>query len=78
MTAYDHPNLVRFIHIDAHNYMDDFLTHLVTLAVRLRNAGVDDRNILHTLGDSIVGSIYRGVEHSTVYEEEEVYKYSAE
>lgn len=75
MAAYDHPNLVRFIYIDAFNYLDDFVTHLVTVAIRLRNAGVDDRNILWHLSESIVGSIYRGTEHSTIYEGQDVYKY---
>ena len=74
MTAYDHPNLTRFVHIDAFNYQDDFLTHLVTVAIRLRNAGVDDRHILWHLSESLVGSLYRGNEHSTIYEEEAVYK----
>jgi hypothetical protein len=73
MTALDHYNILRAIYIDEHNYCMDFLTKLFIFLVKLRNYGLYDHGLLSNLSEYAVGSLYNGVEHSTIYEESKVY-----
>ncbi|KAI8984042.1 hypothetical protein BDF20DRAFT_816914 [Mycotypha africana] len=76
MTSIDHPNLLRSIYIDGHllTEKNDFLIHLVVFAVKLRNWGLSDHNLVVHLSEVLAGSLY-ALEggHSTIYEELEVY-----
>jgi len=44
----------------------DFLSNLVVLLIRLRNAGIDDGGLLMHLSEATAGSL-SGVGHSTAY-----------
>ncbi|ORY89910.1 hypothetical protein BCR43DRAFT_448212 [Syncephalastrum racemosum] len=75
LTAISHPNILRAVYIDKHNYVEnDFLIHLVVFALRLRNLGLSDHGLLTNVSEVLAGSIY-ALEggHSTVYEERDVY-----
>ena len=75
MCAFDHPNLIRAIHIDRHNHSDDFLTNLTVFLIRVRNMGLSDHQVLVQLSDYMAGSLYGGGnEHSTIYDEPQVYR----
>ena len=74
MSAIHHPNISRRVYIDSHHYTkDDFLIEFVNFLISLRNLGLDDRHMLVQLSDTLTGSLYGGVEHSTVFEEKKVY-----
>ncbi|KAI8602370.1 hypothetical protein EDD21DRAFT_303840 [Dissophora ornata] len=72
MTSIHHPSIVRAVYIDSESYKNDFLINLISFALRLRNAGVNDHGILEHLSEVVAGSIY-GNGHSTIYDEREVY-----
>ncbi|KAJ1502750.1 hypothetical protein HMI55_002758, partial [Coelomomyces lativittatus] len=73
--ALTHPNIFRAVFIDKDNYaFDDFLSHLVIFALKLRNSGVSDHGLLVYLSDVVAGSLYFGSGHSTLYEEAGVYE----
>ncbi|KAF9184404.1 hypothetical protein BGZ50_003724 [Haplosporangium sp. Z 11] len=72
MTSIHHPSIVRAVYVDGSSYQDDFLTNLISFALRLRNSGVDDHGVLVHLSEVVAGSIY-GEGHSTIYDEREVY-----
>jgi hypothetical protein len=72
----DHPGIFRALYIDAQDYYPDFLSHLVVLALKIRNAGYPDHGLLIHLSDVLAGSIYGfGTQgHSAIYEESRVYE----
>lgn len=75
MSSVNHPNILRSIYIDGHVYSkDDFLINLIVFALRLRNTGLPDYDLLMHLSEVLAGSLY-ALEggHSTIYEELEVY-----
>ncbi|KAI9265813.1 hypothetical protein EDC94DRAFT_516513 [Helicostylum pulchrum] len=75
MSSVNHPNILRSIYIDGHIYsQDDFLIDLIVFALRLRNTGLPDYDLLTHLSEVLAGSLY-ALEggHSTIYEELEVY-----
>lgn len=75
MSSVNHPNILRSIYIDGHIYsQDDFLINLIVFALRLRNTGLPDYDLLTHLSEVLAGSLY-ALEggHSTIYEELEVY-----
>ncbi|KAJ2752837.1 hypothetical protein IWQ56_006688, partial [Coemansia nantahalensis] len=69
-----HPNVYRAVYIDAPHYLDDFLTNLIIFAVRLRNMGIYDHDLLIHLSEVVAGSLWGHWGHSTVYGEPAVYK----
>ncbi|KAI8613246.1 hypothetical protein BC830DRAFT_491547 [Chytriomyces sp. MP71] len=73
--AFNHPSILRAIHIEGADYEPDFLSHLVVFALRLRNAGLSDRGLLVYLSEFLAGNVYGfGTQgHSTVYEELDTY-----
>ncbi|KAF9387719.1 hypothetical protein CPB97_002173 [Podila verticillata] len=75
MTSIHHPSIVRAVYIDGASYQNDFLTNLISFALRLRNAGMDDFGVLVHLSEVVAGSLY-GEGHSTIYDEREVYMLS--
>lgn len=75
IASVQHPNILRSIYIDGHVYSeDDFLINLIVFALRLKNAGLSDHDLLIHLSDVLAGSLY-ALEggHSTIYEELGVY-----
>ncbi|KAI9015546.1 hypothetical protein DFJ74DRAFT_609352 [Hyaloraphidium curvatum] len=71
---FTHPLLFRAVHISAQDYQPDFLTSLVTFAVRLRNRGIWDHGLLVHLSEVVAGSLISGTQgHSSVYEEPDCY-----
>ncbi|KAJ1660342.1 hypothetical protein IWQ61_000712 [Dispira simplex] len=69
-----HMNLYRAIYIDGVHYGADFLTDLLTFALRLRNHGLFDHDLLVHISDAIAGSLYTGTPgHSTIYNDTQVY-----
>ncbi|KAJ1969452.1 hypothetical protein IWQ62_000619 [Dispira parvispora] len=69
-----HMNLYRAIYIDGAHYGADFLTDLLTFALRLRNHGLFDHDLLVHISDAIAGSLYTGTPgHSTIYNDTQVY-----
>ena len=75
MHGFYHSNIHRALYIDSHNDSDDFIIKLVTFLVGLRNRGLSDHGLLLYLSEPLSGSLYNGVEHSTIYDEIDVYKY---
>ncbi|RKP06722.1 hypothetical protein THASP1DRAFT_18086 [Thamnocephalis sphaerospora] len=74
MHGFAHPSILRAVYIDGVDYTGDFLTSLITFALRLRNHGVHDHGLLVYLSEAIAGSLYSGTPgHSTVYEDLGVY-----
>ncbi|KAJ2891042.1 hypothetical protein IWW38_003802 [Coemansia aciculifera] len=71
-----HPNVYRAMYVDAHHYLDDFLTNLIVFALRLRNMGIYDHDLLTHLSEVVAGSLWGHSGHSTIYAEPAVYKLS--
>jgi hypothetical protein len=71
----NHPCLYRALYIDQADYNPDFLSHLVVMAIKIRNAGHSDRGLLVHLSDILSGNIYGfGTQgHSAIYEELNTY-----
>ncbi|KAJ1960931.1 hypothetical protein GGI12_003531 [Dipsacomyces acuminosporus] len=69
-----HPNVYRAVYIDAPHYFDDFLTSLIVFALRLRNMGIYDHDLLIHLSEVVAGSLWGHSGHSTVYGEPGVFK----
>ncbi|KAJ2513476.1 hypothetical protein H4217_006324 [Coemansia sp. RSA 1939] len=69
-----HQNVYRAVYIDAPHYIDDFLTNLIVFALRLRNMGIYDHDLLIHLSEVVAGSLWGHSGHSTVYGEPSVYK----
>jgi hypothetical protein len=75
MHGFEHPNIYRAIHIEGVDYTPDFLSHLVVFALKLRNNGISDHDIVVHLSEFIAGNFYGfGTQgHSTLYEELNTY-----
>ncbi|KAJ2061238.1 hypothetical protein GGI17_003187 [Coemansia sp. S146] len=69
-----HPNVYRAMYVDAHHYLDDFLTNLIVFALRLRNMGIYDHDLLTHLSEVVAGSLWGHSGHSTIYAEPAVFK----
>ncbi|KAH8108390.1 hypothetical protein DFH11DRAFT_1517039 [Phellopilus nigrolimitatus] len=64
-----HPLILRALYIDGDAYhSSDFLSNLLVLLLRIRNAGLSDGGLLAHLSEATAGSL-SGVGHSTAYEE---------
>ncbi|KAI8331552.1 hypothetical protein BC941DRAFT_463191 [Chlamydoabsidia padenii] len=76
ISTLNHPNIVRSVYIDGHAFTEEneFVIHLITFALGLRNAGLSDHGLLTHLSEVLAGSLY-ALEggHSTIYEELDVY-----
>ncbi|EJF58899.1 hypothetical protein DICSQDRAFT_90018 [Dichomitus squalens LYAD-421 SS1] len=72
-TAASHPRILRALYIDNDAYhSSDFLSNLLILLIRIRNAGLSDRGLLAHLSEATAGTL-NGVGHSTAYEEPATY-----
>ncbi|KAE8224038.1 hypothetical protein CF319_g3011 [Tilletia indica] len=73
-SAVSHPSILRALYIDGTAFpRADFLTNLLVLCTQVRNAGLNDHDVLSLLSTTVAGSLYGGVGHSNVYEEPQVY-----
>lgn len=69
-TCATHPLILRALYIDGDAYSSsDFLSNLLVLLLRIRNAGLSDGGLLAHLSEATAGSL-SGVGHSTPYEEQ--------
>jgi hypothetical protein len=64
--------LRKFAHVANFFSSSDFLSNLLVLLLRIRNAGLSDGGLLAHLSESTAGSL-NGVGHSTAYEETATY-----
>ncbi|KAK0559064.1 hypothetical protein OC844_004679 [Tilletia horrida] len=77
-TAVSHPSILRALYIDGQAFpRADFLTNLLVLCTQVRNAGLNDHDVLSLLSTTVAGSLYGGLGHSNVYEEPQVYDLAA-
>ncbi|KAG8215546.1 hypothetical protein J3R82DRAFT_9208 [Butyriboletus roseoflavus] len=68
-TSVSHPLILRALYIDGDAYHpSDFLSNLLVLLLRIRNAGLSDGGLLTHLSEVTAGSL-NGIGHSTPYEE---------
>lgn len=75
-TSVAHPLILRALYIDGDAYhSSDFLSNLLVLLLRIRNAGLSDGGLLAHLSESTAGSL-NGVGHSTAYEETATYSFA--
>lgn len=51
------------------------ITNLVGFALKLRNLGVSDHQLIKALSAPLAGSLYSGEGHSRLYDEEAIYEY---
>ncbi|KAK0569541.1 hypothetical protein OC861_000810 [Tilletia horrida] len=73
-SAISHPSILRALYIDGQAFpRADFLTNLLVLCTQVRNAGLNDHDVLSLLSATVAGSLYNGLGHSNVYEETAVY-----
>lgn len=70
-----HPYVARTIFIDG-RLETNFLTHLLTLALKLRNLGCDDHGLVNELSGPLAGSLVGGDGHSRIYDDEQVYLFA--
>lgn len=72
-TTAAHPLILRALYIDGDAYnSSDFLSNLLVLLFKIRNAGLDDGGLITHLSEATAGSL-SGVGHSTAYEEPATY-----
>ncbi|KIJ30480.1 hypothetical protein M422DRAFT_36545, partial [Sphaerobolus stellatus SS14] len=72
-TTAGHPLILRALYIDGDAYSSsDFLSNLLVLLFKIRNAGLDDGGLITHLSEATAGSL-SGVGHSTAYEEPATY-----
>lgn len=86
----NHPLLLRALFVDGASYpQTDFMTNLISFAFMLRNAGIDDQQLVEHLSEATAGSLtgqffpliftalkadeVSGLGHSTPYEEAQSY-----
>ena len=76
--ALSHPNVYRAVFVDGRVHAPDFLSHLVGFALKLRNLGISDHNLIRELSSPLAGSLYGGEGHSRIYDDENVYYLAVE
>lgn len=73
-----HPYVARAVFVDGRIHAPNFLTHLVVLALKLRNLGLSDHGLLRELSGPLAGSLVGGDGHSRIYDEADVYQLAVE
>ncbi|OBT82712.1 hypothetical protein VE02_08900 [Pseudogymnoascus sp. 03VT05] len=74
----DHPYIYRSVFVDGRIHAPDFITNLVGFALKLRNLGVSDHQLIKSLSAPLAGSLYSGEGHSRLYDEEAIYDLSVQ
>jgi len=68
-----HPYIYRSVFVDSRIHAPSFLTHLVAFAIKVRNLGGSDHDLLRELSHPLAGSLYGGEGHSMIYHDQAVY-----
>lgn len=68
-----HPYVQRAVFVDGRSHAPDFISNLVSFALKLRNLGVSDHGLIRELSLPLAGSIYGGEGHSRIYNDAAVY-----
>lgn len=69
-----HPNILRAVYVDGGTEVaPEFISNLVSLALRLKNLGSTDHGLIKEISGSLAGSL-RGGGHSKIYDEPAVYE----
>lgn len=68
-----HPHIFRAVSIDSRLHAPSFISHLVALALKLRNVGIQDHGLIKELSAPLAGSLYTGEGHSRIYEDDAIY-----
>ncbi|KAF3903471.1 hypothetical protein ABW20_dc0106583 [Dactylellina cionopaga] len=68
-----HPFIYRAVFVDGRVHAPDFISHVVGLALKLRNIGVRDHGIIRELSSPLAGSLYSGEGHSRIYDDAAIY-----
>ncbi|EPS39207.1 hypothetical protein H072_7000 [Dactylellina haptotyla CBS 200.50] len=68
-----HPFIYRAVFVDGRVHAPDFVSHVVGLALKLRNIGVRDHGIIRELSGPLAGSLYSGEGHSRIYDDAAIY-----
>ncbi|KAF1983903.1 hypothetical protein K402DRAFT_381803 [Aulographum hederae CBS 113979] len=68
-----HPYLYRGVFVDGRLHAADFITHLVSFTLKLRNLGIPDHGLIRELSPALAGSLYTGEGHSRIYDDHRVY-----
>ncbi|KAK6333405.1 hypothetical protein TWF718_011217 [Orbilia javanica] len=68
-----HPFIYRAVFVDGRVHAPDFISHVVGLALKLRNIGVRDHGIIRELSGPLAGSLYSGEGHSRIYDDAAIY-----
>ncbi|KAK6350155.1 hypothetical protein TWF696_006399 [Orbilia brochopaga] len=68
-----HPFIYRAVFVDGRVHAPDFISHVVGLALKLRNIGVGDHGIIRELSGPLAGSLYGGEGHSRIYDDAAIY-----
>lgn len=72
-TSFSHPNLMRSVFIDGQSFRAiDFMSNVVCLAVRIRNAGLSDHGLMIQLSEALAGAL-SGSGHSVLYDDPQPY-----
>jgi hypothetical protein len=67
-----HPNIYRAVYVDGQDVAPEFISTLVTLALRLRNIGSSDHGVIKEISGALSGTLTGGG-HSKIYDEGRVY-----
>ncbi|KAA8916248.1 hypothetical protein TRICI_001600 [Trichomonascus ciferrii] len=70
-----HPNIYRAVYVDGQDVAPEFISTLVTLALRLRNIGSSDHGVIKEISGALSGTLTGGG-HSKIYDEGRVYDLS--
>ncbi|KAI9695100.1 MAG: hypothetical protein M1820_008925 [Bogoriella megaspora] len=77
-TPLTHPLIYRAVFVNSSTHAPDFLTHLVGFALKLRNLGIPDHNLIRELSGPLAGSLYTGDGHSRLYDDDQVFSRAVE
>jgi hypothetical protein len=55
------------VFIDGRLHASSFLTHLISLCLKLRNLGLPDHGLIRELSPALAGSLYTGEGHSSLH-----------
>ncbi|KAI9890104.1 MAG: hypothetical protein M1814_004503 [Vezdaea aestivalis] len=73
-----HPYVYRAVFVDGRIHAPDFITHLVSFALKLRNLGISDHGLIRELSGPLAGSLYSGEGHSRIYDDSLCYSLALE
>lgn len=67
-----HPNIYRAVYIDGQDVSPEFISNLISMALRLENYGSTDHGTIKQLSGALTGTLTGGG-HSKIYDESRVY-----